>query len=202
MKITLISTSTFPSDQGIRTISAVLKKAGHEVSLVFMTASEDYSKFYETSELKQLFQFCKGSDMIGVNSFASTAKRAAQVIDFLKPLDIPLVWGGIHATISPEDCIKYCDIVCVGEAEEAVVELASAIEKNKKIELRPRYDYFRFIRLLVDSEFLITDGGSNQEESFYLGKPCLVMRKTSERKEGLGLNVVISKYSSINLILS
>jgi len=136
MKITLISTSTFPSDQGIRTISAVLKKAGHNVKLVFMTASEDYSKFYESRDLKQLANLCHGSDMIGITSFASTAKRAAQIINFLKPLKIPLVWGGIHATISPDECIKYCDIVCVGEGEDAAVELAKAIEEKefKKIE--------------------------------------------------------------------
>lgn len=69
------------------------------------------------------------------------------------------------------------------------------LKNNKNIELRPRYDYFKFIRLLIDSEFLITDGGSNQEETSYLGKPCLVMRKTSERKEGVGDNVIISEYS-------
>ncbi|MFH1451631.1 MAG: radical SAM protein [archaeon] len=133
MKLTLISTSTFPSDQGIRTISAVLKKAGHNVKLVFMTASEDYSKFYSISELIQLRELCKGSEVIGINSFASTAKRAIQVIQFLKSLNIPIVWGGIHATISPEECIKHCDIVCIGEAEEAVVELTKAIEEKKNI---------------------------------------------------------------------
>ena len=133
MKITLISTSTFPSDQGIRTISAVLKKAGHQVNLVFMTASEDYSKFYSPSELKQLVRICRNSSMIGINSFASTAKRAIQIVNFLKPMKIPIVWGGIHATISPQECIKYCNIVCVGEAEQAVVELANAIEKDKSI---------------------------------------------------------------------
>jgi len=133
MKITLISTSTFPSDQGIRTISAVLKKAGYKVDLIFMTASEDYSKVYEKKELIQLKNMCKGSGMIGINSFASTAKRAAQIINFLKPLNIPIVWGGIHATISPQDCIKYCDIVCVGEAEGAAVDLAKAIENKKGI---------------------------------------------------------------------
>jgi len=68
------------------------------------------------------------------------------------------------------------------------------LKENPNIELRPRYDYFKFIKLLWNSEFIITDGGSNQEESYYLGKPCLVMRKTTERKEGLGKNVVISKY--------
>ena len=68
------------------------------------------------------------------------------------------------------------------------------LKENPNIELRPRYDYFKFIKLLLNAEFIITDGGSNQEESYYLGKPCLLMRRTTERKEGLGKNVVISNY--------
>lgn len=68
------------------------------------------------------------------------------------------------------------------------------LEKNKNIELRPRYDYFKFIKLLNNSEFLISDGGSNQEESYYLGKPCLLLRYKTERKEGLGKNVCLSKF--------
>ena len=131
MKVTLISTSTYPSDQGIRTISAVLKKEGHEVKIVFMTKSEDYSKNYTLSELLQLERICKESDLIGINSFASTAKRAARIISFLKRLNIPLVYGGVHATISPEKCITDADIVCVGEGEEAIVDLVNAIEKSK-----------------------------------------------------------------------
>lgn len=133
MKITLISTSTFPSDQGIRTISSVLKKAGHEVKLVFMTLSEDYSVNYSLSELRQLEKIAKGSRLIGVASYASTAKRAADIISYLRKLNMPIVYGGVHPTISPEEAIKHSDIVCVGEGEEAVVELAGAIEKNKSI---------------------------------------------------------------------
>lgn len=60
------------------------------------------------------------------------------------------------------------------------------------IELRPRYGYLDFISLLNQARFLITDGGSNQEESSYLGVPCLVMRKATERKEGIGENVLVS----------
>ncbi len=77
------------------------------------------------------------------------------------------------------------------------------IEKNKQIkklltdpsiELRPRYNYFDFVKLLKDSEFVITDGGSNQEELSYLGKPTILMRKATERVEGLDSNVVVSGY--------
>lgn len=69
-----------------------------------------------------------------------------------------------------------------------------ALESNPNIELRPRYDYFRFIRLLQASRFVITDGGSNQEECFYLGHPCLLLRDTTERTEGLGENAALSKF--------
>jgi UDP-N-acetylglucosamine 2-epimerase (non-hydrolysing) len=72
----------------------------------------------------------------------------------------------------------------------------STLETNQNISLRPRYDYFNFIKLLINSEFLITDGGSNQEEAYYLGKPTLLFRKATERQEGLGKNVVISNYEN------
>lgn len=72
--------------------------------------------------------------------------------------------------------------------------LYDALEYCSHIELRPRYDYFRFIGLVKGAEYVITDGGSNQEECFYLGKPCLLMRKATERDEGVGENVVISGY--------
>ncbi|MBT96542.1 MAG: radical SAM protein [Candidatus Pacearchaeota archaeon] len=135
MKITLISPATYPSDQGIRTISAVLKDKGYDVEIVFMRLSEDYSKNYTKQELLQLERICNGSDLIGINSFASTANRASRIINFLKKrLNIPIIYGGVHTTISPQDCIEYADIICVGEAEEAILELADAINKNKKID--------------------------------------------------------------------
>lgn len=134
MKITLISTSTFPSDQGIRTISSVLKKEKHDVKLIFATLSEDYSRNYNLSELNQLASLCKGSGLIGVNSYASTAERASRIITCLKKLNIPIVYAGVHPTISPDDAIKVSDIVLVGEGEEAILDLVNALQKEKKID--------------------------------------------------------------------
>ncbi len=74
--------------------------------------------------------------------------------------------------------------------------LLERLKGNAFIQLRPRYDYQRFMHLVMASEFVITDGGSNQEECFYLGKPCLLLRKATERSEGLGQNVVISNFEA------
>lgn len=137
VKIVLISTSTYPSDQGLRTISACLKREGHHVKMVFMPLAEDYSLKYSGRALDKLKEICTGAGMIGVSAYASTSPRAEQVISFLKQLEVPIVWGGPHATISPDKCIEHCDIVCRGEGEESVIELAEAIEKGKKYDNIP-----------------------------------------------------------------
>ncbi len=71
-------------------------------------------------------------------------------------------------------------------------KLIDKLRKNKNIILIPRFPYTEFIHLMEDAEFIATDGGSNQEESYYLGKPCLILRNVTERTEGLGENTLLS----------
>ena len=61
------------------------------------------------------------------------------------------------------------------------------------VELIPRMTYVKFMQLLSDSNGLLTDGGSNQEEAALIGLPCLLLRKHTERTEGLDSNVILSK---------
>ena len=63
-----------------------------------------------------------------------------------------------------------------------------------QIEIRDRMAFSEFIGLLKESQFLISDGGSNQEECSYLGKPCLLLRESTERQEGLGGCCVLSRF--------
>lgn len=67
---------------------------------------------------------------------------------------------------------------------------------SRKVFLTPRQRYEDFMKLLSSAEYICTDGGSNQEELYYMGKPCLLLRKFTERKEGLGQNVVLSKLNN------
>ena len=53
-------------------------------------------------------------------------------------------------------------------------------------------DHTGFVHLLDGAQFVMTDGGSIQEEASYLGVPCLLMRVATERPDGLGANVVLS----------
>jgi UDP-N-acetylglucosamine 2-epimerase len=71
--------------------------------------------------------------------------------------------------------------------------LQERIERLPNVKLSKILSHAHFIQLLDQCEFVVTDGGSIQEESFYLGKPCLLLRKKTERMEGIGDNVVLSE---------
>ena len=133
MKVALLSTNTYPSDQGIRHVSSMLKKHGHFVKVFFLSEAENYSKKYSRRVLAQLYRMCKDFDVIGVSSYASTSVRAIQLVHHLKTLDKPIIWGGVHATISPDKCIEHVDLVCVGEGEFTMLELLDKIEEKQDI---------------------------------------------------------------------
>jgi len=76
----------------------------------------------------------------------------------------------------------------------AQFDLLSKLENNPRIKLLPRMGYVEFVKLMKGARFVITDGGSNQEELSYLGIPTLLMRKATERQEGLATTATLCPY--------
>ena len=71
------------------------------------------------------------------------------------------------------------------------LETLEGIERLEIVEL---LDHSGFLGLVEKASFVVTDGGSIQEECHYLDVPCLVMRSETERDEGLGGNAVLSHF--------
>jgi UDP-N-acetylglucosamine 2-epimerase (non-hydrolysing) len=60
------------------------------------------------------------------------------------------------------------------------------LEGRERVELREPPDYFEFVSLMQAAHLILTDSGGVQEEAPALGKPVLVLRRTTERPEGIG----------------
>ena len=129
IKISLISTDDICA-HGVRSISSFLKKPGHHVRLIFMPT---FDKQYSKKVLRDLIDLTKGTDLIGVSCMSFNSDKTVQVIKHLKNLKIPIVWGGIHATFNPEECLKYSDFVCIGEGEETMLELVEKLAKKMDV---------------------------------------------------------------------
>ncbi len=63
--------------------------------------------------------------------------------------------------------------------------LYDKLAQNENIILRGIFDYFDFIYAIYKSDFLMTDGGGPQDETKFLGIPCLLVR-TEHEKPGYG----------------
>lgn len=74
------------------------------------------------------------------------------------------------------------------------LNLYDELSKEKNIVLHKRFDFIDWINVCNGADFIISDGGSNQEELSYLGVPTLLFRDHTERKEGLGENIVLSMF--------
>lgn len=72
--------------------------------------------------------------------------------------------------------------------------LMDLLDSNPMIETTGLVSHTNFLRLVERATFVVTDGGSIQEECHYLDVPCLVMRSETERQEGIGSNVVIGGF--------
>jgi len=74
--------------------------------------------------------------------------------------------------------------------------ILEALQEKSNIILSDLLSHTDFLHFAEKADFIITDGGSVQEESYYLGVPCLLLRNCTERQEGIGENVIISKFDN------
>ena len=72
--------------------------------------------------------------------------------------------------------------------------LYDRFSQNPAVELLPLQPYLHFISLIAGADYVVTDGGSIQEETFALNVPCLIMRSKTERMEGLGENAYLAEF--------
>ncbi|MBU0639283.1 MAG: B12-binding domain-containing radical SAM protein [Planctomycetes bacterium] len=134
MRITLVSTYTHPVALGLRYVSAYLKAASHEVEMLFMCSRHDTAKAdFSPALLDEFVERLRGRDLIGMGLMTNTFHRARVLTERIRAAGIatPIIWGGTHPTVAPEESVEIADIVCVGEGEEAVLELAARLSAGR-----------------------------------------------------------------------
>ncbi len=76
------------------------------------------------------FRF-KDADLIGITAYTPNAPRAYEIAKIYKDRNIPVVMGGIHASMCPEEALQYVDSVVIGEAENVWSQVLSDFEAGK-----------------------------------------------------------------------
>jgi len=99
--------------------------------------------------------------------------RMKRIVEIIKLISLEIYWP-IH------DNTKYA-LKKYGLWEE--------LKSLPNIEFSPLLSYFDFLQELKACRFILTDGGSIQEESLVLRKPCVILRRKTERVEGISTGI-------------
>jgi radical SAM superfamily enzyme YgiQ (UPF0313 family) len=76
------------------------------------------------------------ADLVGITAFTASARRAYDIAASYRERAVPVVMGGIHASMCPDEALRFVDSVVVGEAEAVWPNVVADVEAGR---LKPVY---------------------------------------------------------------
>jgi len=102
---------------GLALLGAVLEREGYKVSVLDLNVESSHNITRAIS-----------ADVVGITAMTPTINNAMRIVKELKFYNkgLPIILGGVHATLLPEETLKTCpeiDTIVVGEGDNAIIEV-------------------------------------------------------------------------------
>jgi radical SAM superfamily enzyme YgiQ (UPF0313 family) len=75
--------------------------------------------------------FSFSADLVGITFMSRLATRAYWIAEQYRKNKIPVVMGGIHPSMRPQEALQHCDSVVIGEAEDLWPKLLNDFQEGK-----------------------------------------------------------------------
>ena len=131
-----------------------------------------------TDENIEPIDFGLKADLVGISAMTAYVNRGYEIADTFRARGVPVVMGGVHPSFMPQEALKHCDAVVIGEVELVIGKLLSDLKQGamrgiyKSDELHsmvgmpmPRYDLLKKNRY-VNRTFVQTSRGCHQGCTF------------------------------------
>jgi len=104
-------------------------------TLAALTPPDVQFDYYDVDDVASM-ELLTGYDLVALSTFTAMAYECYALGDRYRAAGVPVVLGGLHATLVPEDAKPHFDAVCVGEGEELWPRIIDDARKGK---LQPFY---------------------------------------------------------------
>lgn len=102
--------------------------------LAALTPSDVESVLYD-DRMEQI-PYDEPTDLVAITVEVYTARRAYEIAKEYRQRGVPVILGGFHPTMIPEECAKYADAIFKGDAESG---WGQVIADTRQGRLRPEY---------------------------------------------------------------
>lgn len=107
---------TFPGVVERSQVIAALPSLGL-LTLAGMTPAEHECHYIEVQDLRNAGELSTEFDLVAISSFSAQIFEAYELADRFRAARIPVVLGGLHVSVLPEEAAAHADAVVVGEGE-------------------------------------------------------------------------------------
>ncbi len=71
------------------------------------------------------------ADLVGISVLTGTSRRAYALADHFRSRNIPVVLGGVHVTLMPDEARRFADTIVIGMADQAWPKLVQDFREGK-----------------------------------------------------------------------
>jgi radical SAM superfamily enzyme YgiQ (UPF0313 family) len=101
-----------------------------------MTPKKHEIEYAEIPDIRKLDVVPDAFDLVAISSYSAQIHEAYELAGRYREMGIPVVVGGPHVSCLPEEALRYCDSVVIGEGELSWLEVLSDCEGGR---LKPSY---------------------------------------------------------------
>jgi radical SAM superfamily enzyme YgiQ (UPF0313 family) len=101
------------------------------LTLAGMTPPDHRVRYLEIEELEEGIDLPVDVDLVGISSYSAQIEQAYALADRYRALDIPVVLGGPHVTVCPDEAADHADAVVLGEGEASWPALLDAAGRGR-----------------------------------------------------------------------
>lgn len=138
--MTIVTNSAPFSEISSKTLSSYLNFNGVDCKIIYL--NNIFEDVLDERIKAQILQSVGEDKLIGMSLMTKDYYLFKDLTWYLKSyLDIPIVWGGIHPSVLPEESLRCCDYVCIGEGEQPLLKLYKSIVSSVGLKSIPNIAY-------------------------------------------------------------
>lgn len=112
------------------------------LTLAGMTPAHHRCDYIEIKDIRDLGRLPRGYDLVAISSYSAQIHEAYELADRYRALGTPVVMGGLHVSVLPDEAARHCDAVVIGDGESSWREVLRDAEAGRLEKLyRPEEEF-------------------------------------------------------------
>jgi radical SAM superfamily enzyme YgiQ (UPF0313 family) len=106
------------------------------LTLAGMTPKKHEVHYIEIADLAEIEGVPGQFDLVAISSFSAQINEGYELAQRYRNMGVPVVMGGLHVTVLPDEALQYCSAVVIGEGE---VSWLQVLEDAENADLKRYY---------------------------------------------------------------